>query len=316
MDGPDLAACPDDDLPEAAERTSVFARVSPEQKLRLVRALQSRHHVVAMTGDGVNDAPALRQADIGISMGRSGTEVAKEASDMVLTDDNFATIEAAAEEGRGVFDNLTKFIVWALPTSMGEGLVILAAIVAGTTLPILPVQVLWVNMTTAVALGLALAMEPRESDVMVRPPRDPSTPLLTRPLIGRIALVSVLMVIGAFGLFHAELAGGASDEQARTVAVNVFVMIELTYLFNCRSLERSMFSVGLFTNRWVLGGAATMIALQILFTYLPLMQSLFHTASIDAAAWFRIGVVAFIASAVVGVEKWIRRRRAATEDRL
>ena len=153
----------------------MFARVSPEQKLRLVEALQARGHVVAMTGDGVNDAPALQQADIGIAMGRGGTEVAKEAADMVLTDDDFATIEAAVEEGRGVFDNLTKFIVWTLPTNMGEGLVILVAIVLGTALPILPVQILWINMTTAVALGLMLAFEPKERRDHVAAAARPAT---------------------------------------------------------------------------------------------------------------------------------------------
>ena len=156
-----------------AERTAGFARVSPEQKLRLVEALQARDQVVAMTGDGVNDAPALKQADIGVAMGRGGTEVAKEAADMVLTDDNFASIEAAVEEGRCVFDNLTKFIVWTLPTNMGEGLVLLTAIAVGAVLPILPVQILWINMTTAVALGLMLAFEPKEPGIMRRPPRDP-----------------------------------------------------------------------------------------------------------------------------------------------
>ena len=160
--GAELARLDDDAYAATVERAGVFARVSPEQKLRLVEALQGRGHVVAMTGDGVNDAPALRQADIGIAMGRAGTEVAKEAADMVLTDDDFATIEGAVEEGRGVFDNLTKFIVWTLPTNMGEGLVILVAILFGTVLPILPVQILWINMTTAVALGLMLAFEPKE----------------------------------------------------------------------------------------------------------------------------------------------------------
>ena len=153
LTGTDLAALPAEEFPEAVDRASVFARVSPEQKLRLVEALQSRGHVVAMTGDGVNDAPALRQAGIGVAMGQSGTEVAKDAADMVLTDDDFATIEAAVEEGRGVFDNLTKFITWTLPTNIGEGLVILAAIMFGAALPILPTQILWINMTTAVALG-------------------------------------------------------------------------------------------------------------------------------------------------------------------
>ena len=186
LTGTQLAAISDADLVEAVEETYVFARVTPEQKLRLVNALQSRGHVVAMTGDGVNDAPALRQADIGVAMGITGTEVAKEAADMILTDDNFASIEAAVEEGRGVFDNLTKFIAWTLPTNLGEGLVILAAIFAGVALPILPVQILWINMTTAVLLGLMLAFEPKEDGIMLRPPRAPKAPILDRVLIGRI----------------------------------------------------------------------------------------------------------------------------------
>ena len=202
LTGSELAKRPDAQLIDAAEQVAVFARVTPEQKLRLVRALQARGHIVAMTGDGVNDAPALKQADIGVAMGVAGTEVAKEAADMILTDDNFATIEAAIEEGRGVFDNLTKFIVWTLPTNIGEGLVILAAIFAGTALPILPVQILWINMTTAVLLGLMLAFEPKEPDIMQRPPRDPRTPLLTGELIGRILLVSLILLVGAFGSFE------------------------------------------------------------------------------------------------------------------
>ena len=196
LTGADLAALPPGEYSGAVARATVFARVSPEQKLRLVEAFQSRGEVVAMTGDGVNDAPALRRADIGIAMGQSGTEVAKEAADMVLTDDDFATIEAAVEEGRGVFDNLTKFIVWTLPTNMGEGLVILAAILLGAALPILPTQILWINMTTAVALGLMLAFEPKEEGIMSRPPRDPRQPLLTGALAWRIVLVSALLVAG------------------------------------------------------------------------------------------------------------------------
>jgi magnesium-transporting ATPase (P-type) len=308
MTGVELAACPTDELPGAAERTSVFARVSPEQKLRLVQALQSRGHVVAMTGDGVNDAAALKQADIGIAMGLSGTEVAKEASDMVLTDDNFASIEAAVEEGRGVFDNLTKFIVWSLPTSMGQGLVILAAIIAGITLPLLPVQVLWVNMITAVALGLALAFEPGEPGIMGRPPRDPAQPLLTRELVMRILLVSGIMLAGAFAMFGWEQARGVPLAEARTVAVNVVVVVQVTYLLNCRSLERSMLQIGIFANRFVWLGIATMLGLQMAFTYLPAMNELFHTAPIDAGAWARIAAIGLAGYAIVGVEKWVRRR--------
>ncbi len=306
--GKEMMEMSDRELIDAADRTAVFARVTPEQKLRLVEALQTRGNVVAMTGDGVNDAPALKRADIGVAMGITGTDVAKEAADMVLTDDNFASIEAAVEEGRGVFDNLTKFIVWTLPTNLGEGLVILVAIFAGITLPILPVQILWINMTTAVLLGLMLAFEPKEPGIMIRRPRDPEIPILTREMIGRIFLVGILLLAGAFGLFEWELINGASAKEARTVAVNVFVMVELFYLFNCRSLTRSMFSLGVFSNPWVFGGVTIMLILQGLYTYLPAMNWMFHSAPISIAAWGRILAVGVIAYFVVGLEKWLRRR--------
>ncbi len=310
LTGRDLAELSDAQLMDATGQVAVFARVTPEQKLRLVRALQARGHIVAMTGDGVNDAPALKQADIGVAMGVSGTEVAKEAADMILTDDNFATIEAAIEEGRGVFDNLTKFIVWTLPTNIGEGLVILAAIFAGATLPILPVQILWINMTTAVLLGLMLAFEPKEPDIMQRPPRDPRTPILTGVLIGRILLVSLILLVGAFGSFEWALGNGASDAYARTVAVNVFVMAELFYLFNCRSLTKSMFQLGVFSNLWIWVGVGSTVVLQLLFTYTPFMNRFFHSAPIGWEAWWRILLAAVAAYAFIGLEKWLRRKWA------
>lgn len=316
LTGRELSELTDTQLIESADQVAVFARVSPEQKLRLVRALQAGGHIVAMTGDGVNDAPALKQADIGVAMGITGTEVTKEAADMVLTDDNFATIEAAVEEGRGVFDNLTKFIVWTLPTNTGEGLVILAAIFAGTSLPILPVQILWINMTTAVLLGLMLAFEPKEPDIMLRAPRDPKTPILTSPLIGRILVVSFIMLIGAFGSFEwAEGKGAewgldqsATHAHARTVAVNVFVMVELFYLFNCRSLTKSMFQLGVFSNLWIWIGVGSMIALQMMFTYAPFMNKFFHSAPIGWDAWWRILLTAVVAYAIVELEKLARIR--------
>ncbi|MEG9518140.1 HAD-IC family P-type ATPase [Saccharopolyspora indica] len=307
LTGADLAALPEQEWPAAVDRASVFARVSPEQKLRLVKALQARGHVVAMTGDGVNDAPALRQADIGVAMGLSGTEVAKEAADMVLTDDDFATIEAAVEEGRGAFDNLTKFIVWTLPTNMAEGLVILAAIVAGSALPILPTQILWINMTTAVALGLMLAFEPKEAGSMQRPPRDPGTPLLTGALVQRILLVSVLLVGGAWWLFEWTQATGATLPEARTAAVNFFVAVEVAYLFSCRSLNRSIWSIGVLGNRWVVGGVAVQAAGQLAITYLPVFNSLFHTAPIGIDLWSLVLGLSLLAWLVIAADKRLRR---------
>ena len=303
LTGRELGALDDSALVEAAHAIDVFARVEPEQKLRLVRALQGRGDIVAMTGDGVNDAPALKQADIGIAMGLAGTEVAKEAADMVLTDDNFASIEAAVEEGRGVWDNLIKFITWTLPTNFGEGLVIVAAILLGATLPITPLQILWINMTTAVLLGLPLAFEPIERGIMHRQPRRFDMPVLDAPLIRRIVLVSLLLLTGAFGLFLLELKQGHTLAEARTVAVNVFVMVEMTYLFNCRSLTRSFWSQGLFSNLWLWGGVVSMICLQLALTYLPVMNQLFQTAPIGGQEWITIFAVGIACSLIVGLEK-------------
>ncbi len=307
LTGKAMTELSDVDLIEAAERTAVFARVTPEQKLRLVEAFQARGHIVAMTGDGVNDAPALKQADIGVAMGRSGTDVSKEAADMVLTDDNFASIEAAVEEGRTVFDNLTKIIVWTLPTNLGEGLVILAAIFLGLALPILPVQILWINMTTVGVLGLVLAMEAGDRDLMRRPPRNPKAPILTPELMWRTLLVGALILIGAFGLFEWEQRLGGGLAAARTVAVNVVVIVEMFYLLNCRSLTQSMFRVGVFSNRWLLGGWAVMIALQLLFTYAPFMNAVLSSAPIGLEAWGRILAVGVATYAIIEFEKWARR---------
>ncbi|WP_051060458.1 cation-translocating P-type ATPase [Nocardiopsis baichengensis] len=293
---------------ESLARAGVFARVSPEQKLRLVRLLQRRGEVVAMTGDGVNDAPALRQADIGVAMGRVGTDAAKEAADMVLADDDFATIEAAVEQGRGVFDNLRRFLAWTLPTNIGEGLVVMAAVLAGAVLPILPVQILWINMTTAGFLGLTLAFEPRSPETMRRPPRRPRAPVLSRDLVRRIVLVSLILVAGAFGVFHHALAGGAPVEEARTAAVNVFVVVEAAYLISCRSLER-LLPHG--PNRWVWAGITVMAVLQLLFTYTPVMNALFHTAPVAGSTWALVLAVGAAAYAAVETDKALWRRSDA-----
>ncbi|MGA1145412.1 MAG: HAD-IC family P-type ATPase [Candidatus Nanopelagicales bacterium] len=311
MTGRDLATCAEDEAREAIVQTDVFARVTAEQKLDIVRALQAAGNVVAMTGDGVNDAPALKQADIGVAMGLDGTEVAKETAEIVLTDDDFATIEGAIEEGRGVFDNLTKFITWTLPTNLGEGLVILAAIVVGTTLPILPVQILWINMTTAVALGLMLAFEPKEPGIMSRPPRPPDTQIVTRELVLRIVIVGALMLVGSFGLFTAALDAGATTAEARTLAVNAFVAMEIGYLFNCRSLHESIWRIGLFSNMWVWVGVGSTIALQIGFTYLPFMNEVFGSAPLPLTAWWPVVALAVTLSLVIGAVKWLENRASS-----
>ena len=316
LTGKQMALLSPEELVSAAEETNVFARVAPEQKLNLVRALQTRGHVVAMTGDGVNDAPALKQADIGVAMGITGTEVSKEAADMVLTDDNFASIEAAVEEGRCVFDNLIKFLVWALPTNLGQGLVIIAAVFAGVPLPILPVQSLWINMTTAGSLGLMLAFEPKERGLMSRPPRHPSSPILSGALIRRILFIGVILMAAAFGLFEWEEWNGAGDAAARTVTVNVFSVISCFYLLNCRSLHHSFLRVGLLSNKLIIVGIAFMVILQLLFTYLPLMNRLFHTVPIGYDSWLRIMAVGLISHWAVSFEKWLSRRAADEQHRI
>jgi Ca2+-transporting ATPase len=218
------------------------------------------------------------------------------------------------EEGRGVFDNLVKFIIWTLPTNLGEGLVILAAVFAGVKLPITPVQILWINMTTAVLLGLMLAFEPKEPGLMNRPPHDPRKPLLTAELITRIILVGCMLLAGSFGLFEWQLAQGKSVEAARTCAVNIFVFGEIFYLFNCRSLRLSLFRIGLFSNRWALGGVGLMVLLQLFFTYLPAMNRAFGSRPIALKEWVVIVAASSIVFCVIECEKWLRRSSGLSKE--
>lgn len=285
----------------------VFARVSPEQKLRLVEVLQKSGNVVAMTGDGVNDAPALKQADIGIAMGIAGTEVSKEAADMVLTDDNFKTIRIAVEEGRAIFANLLKFIVWALPTNIGQGTVIFVSIFLGIQLPILPIQILWINLTTAGILGLTLAFEPKEPDIMQHKPRNPASRLISTTLTIRMLLISLFLVLTTFFLFEHELANGKSYETARTAAVTVFVIVEIFFLFNCRSLNKSVLKIGIFSNIWVWVGSVVMFLFQLLYIYHPAMNKIFESAPIALDSWVDIFIAGLLSYFVIELEKTYTR---------
>ncbi len=311
LTGAEIERMDDADLRRAVADTAVFARASPEHKLRLVSALQANGEAVVMTGDGVNDAPALKRANVGVAMGQKGTEAAKEAAEVVLADDNFASIAAAVEEGRAIYDNIRKTIVFILPTNGGQAGVLVAAILLGLPhLPITPVQILWVNLVTAITLALALAFEPAEADIMRRPPRDPARPMLSGFMIWRILFVSALLVAGSLGLFLWELERGMSLEVARTAAVNTLFMGEVFYLFNCRRLTAPVLDRSAFTgNRWVLLAIAILLGLQALFTYWPPMQALFRTAALDAATWGNILIVGVLVFFAVELEKAVFGRR-------
>jgi len=308
--GLELDNLDDAQLRQVVAEVDIFARASPEHKLRLVTALQANGEIVAMTGDGVNDAPALKRADIGVAMGQKGTEVAKEAAEMVLTDDNFASITHAVEEGRTVYDNIRKTVVFIIPTSSGGAGILMLAIILGMALPITPVQILWVNMVTTVTLAISLSFERPESGAMLRPPHDPNTSILSGFLVWRIVFVALLMMGGSFALYFWETMQGASIELSRTVVVNMLVMGQIVYLFNCRYLSASVMSrAGLFGNRLILISVGVLLILQLAFTYLPLMQQLFGTTELDASTWVRIIAVSLLLFLVIELEKfWLRRK--------
>ncbi|WP_112310885.1 HAD-IC family P-type ATPase [Pseudogemmobacter bohemicus] len=310
MTGQELDSIPGADFSETVRRTDVFARTSPEHKLRIVQSLQSLGRVVAMTGDGVNDAPALKQADVGISMGIKGTEAAKEASAMVLMDDNFASVVAAVHEGRTVHDNIRKVIGWTLPTNGGEALAVALAILFGFAMPMTPVQILWINLILAGTLGLALAFEPPEPGVMRRPPRRPDQGLLTPFLIWRIFFVSGLFTLFSLSLFFWAQGQGHDLETARTMVVNLLVVLEIFYLFNVRYLHMTSFTMtGVKGTGPVLAAVAVVILAQLAFTYMPLMQGVFGSRPLSFADGLLIIALGVISLVILEIEKHLLRDR-------
>jgi magnesium-transporting ATPase (P-type) len=323
--GQQIEVASDAELIDLVRSTNVFARVAPEHKLRLVKALQADGQVVAMTGDGVNDAPALKRAEIGVAMGINGTAVAKEAADMVLADDNFASISAAVEEGRRVYDNLAKSLAFVLPTSLGQAMIILVAVLffpvtdGQLLMPIEPVQILWVNLVVAIALALPLAFEAQEPGLMERPPRPPNEPLLSPFLVLRTFLVGALMTAGAAGLFLREYNAGlmigipvdVARTESQTVAVTTIILFQMLYLLNCRSLTQGIWRIGLFSNRWVYVGIVLTLGLQLAFVYLEPLNRLFHTHPLEATDWALSGAVALTGFFVISLEKWFWRMKQA-----
>ncbi len=319
--GEEIQAMSDEKLYEIVNKVSVYARVAPEHKFRIVDQLQKRGHVVAVTGDGVNDAPALKRADIGVAMGITGTEVSKEAADMVLTDDNFTSIVSAVEEGRHVFTNIWKVILYLLPTNVGQGLVITAAIllspvipVFALRLPIEPVQILWVNLIVAIACGIPLIWEPKEKGILERPPRDPNEKLFNPLFIRKVGLVSLVSASATFGIFlaYTNLMAGSEHylAEAQTAALTTLIMVQVVYLFTARSITESAFTFSPFSNKWVLIGAAATIGLQLVIIYSqPLFGfSPFRTMPFPASWWTPIILVSIAGFLIIELEKLIRRR--------
>jgi len=319
-----LSKMDDSELDTTIQNTNIYARVAPEHKLRLVKALQKNNEIVAMTGDGVNDAPSLKQSNVGIAMGITGTSVSKESSDIVLADDNFSSIAAAVEEGRRVYDNLLKSLAFLLPTNLGLAFILIYGIMffpfnpitKELLLPMLPVQLLWINLVAAIALALPLAFEVKEPNVMHRPPRKPNEALFNRFVTFRVFFVSILMTLGSIVLFSWEysdsLAKGMPQADAlarsQSIVVTFIIFFQIFYLINCRSLKDSLLKIGFFSNRFIFWGVGAILILQALFIYTPFMQKVFGTASLDSRGLllsFATGSAIFI---IISIEKWVAKK--------
>ncbi|QOP41236.1 HAD-IC family P-type ATPase [Sulfurimonas marina] len=307
LSGKDIEHLSDEELQEAVLKTNIFARTTPEHKLRLVKALQEHNKVVAMTGDGVNDAPALKRANIGIAMGKKGTEAAKESSEFVLTDDNFASIVDAVREGRKVYDNIKKVISWTLPTNASEASVIVMAIVFGMAMPITPIQILWANMITAVTLGIALAFEKEDKNIMKRAPRALSDAILNKIVIWQIFYVTLLFLSAIFGIYSYAINSGVEIEYAQTLAFNTLIFMEIFYLFyvrNMNTLTKSFLDIVNTPVAWV--AVSVVVLAQTIVTYVPFFQTVFTTKALSFSEISLILAVGFIMYALLELEKYIR----------
>jgi calcium-translocating P-type ATPase len=307
LSGNDIGAMSDEHLSVELDTVSVFARTSPEDKLRIVKLLQKKGEIVAVTGDGINDAPALKTADIGIAMGQTGTEVAKEASDMVLADDKFSSIVAAIEEGRDVYSKIQKIILWTLPTNGGQGLSVVAAVLLGMTLPLVPLQILWLNTVTAIGLGVPITMEPKERGILKRPPRSPTESILIPLIKRRIVFVSLLIVAGAYLTFFLKMGRDGDLIAARTVALNTIVFFQIFYLFNSKSMYEYVYK-DLLSNKYMLLGIGVVVLLQLLITYNGALNSVFSTAPLMLIDWLTIIMISSTVFFLVEFEKYLYRK--------
>ncbi|HTY12677.1 MAG TPA: HAD-IC family P-type ATPase, partial [Candidatus Omnitrophota bacterium] len=303
MEGAAIEQAGPEKLRDAVRTVNVFARVSPEHKLRIIEALKANGEIVAMTGDGVNDAPALKKADIGVAMGITGTDVSKEASDLVLTDDNFATIVSAIEEGRGIYDNIKKFVRYMLSTNSGEVMTMLGGIILGLPIPLLPVQILWINLVTDGLPALALSVEPIEKDIMDHPPRDPKEKMTSDGLLLSMLGIGLLMSAGTLLMFWVGMKDGGLIK-ARTMAFVVLAFFQMAHAINCRSLNRSIFKIGAFTNPLLLLAIASTVIMQIAVVYLPALQGLFKTTAISLQEFMLLTAVALTPIPLVEARKF------------
>jgi Ca2+-transporting ATPase len=310
LTGEELSKISEDELVRDVERIKVYARVSPEHKMRIVDAWRKKGHVVAMTGDGVNDAPALKRSDIGVAMGITGTDVAKESADMVLTDDNFASIVAAIEEGRGIYENIRKFVAYLLSANAGEVAIMFLATILITNPSFLPfftpVQLLWINLVTDGLPALALGVDPYPPDIMNRPPRDPREGVLSKDIFFLILLVAGILTVGTLGIFYWEQADGSDPIRTQTVAFTTIVFFELFLVFAVRSPRQTLWKVGLFTNKKLIVAVLASMALQVLVIYAPFLSGPFGTEALTAGDWIRTLVISFTAFVVVEALKVVR----------